>query len=635
MEQNFLLIKGNLSKEHLDVQETNKDVDEQEKGRLNNFIIDRIPKYAFDHSDSARSILLEDTKGYYFIKIFYKEEGLKFILFNIEGKLFSGEEIKKISVKFSQYLDINLDIDTLSVKIHEILMNIESYDFSRSIRSKFTNILTYSKHDLSLRVEEIMPKVTKGRYAEGLIDVLEFYKYQILLEFQKRRHDASPKEMPEITDNFIAKLEGFVPAEISIQDLGTIFYNIAILIKNVGYYQESIKLFMKAGYIFSELELQNLEVFSFFNVIINFKELKNFDQALKLVDDIKDKVQDSITLALGFKGIFFRHVGELYQQLKNNSEAIRYYNTSLGFFEESKQVNIDTAICYLALGSLHFTKGNYFEASKYFSFGANIFNFLNQDVAGISKNMGISYFNLSHEYYRTIKVLRIEKDFNRMLELSITGLSYFFLSNYYVGSELVDRSLELCDSYMDELKGVMEELEEEENQELEKNISGILESFRSKLATAQGDAKVLKDISKESYETIREFQPLKTYYFLVIYKSNGLAIFSKTSQSFKGSSFDEDLIAGMITGIDSFLGEVLSGQEQLSLIDRDNIKMIFEHTPYLLGILFANRGNPKVRHEMKEILQTIEQRAGEKLPDWSGSLSIFGDLNALSKTIID
>ena len=71
--------------------------------------------------------------------------------------------------------------------------------------------------------------------------------------------------------------------------------------------------------------------------------------------------------------------------------------------------------------------------------------------------------------------------------------------------------------------------------------------------------------------------------------------------------FDENLVAGMISAIGSFLEEVLTGDENLSLIDRDNIKIILEYSKNLIGLIFVNKENPQIRNDLKNVLSKIEE----------------------------
>ncbi len=130
-------------------------------------------------------------------------------------------------------------------------------------------------------------------------------------------------------------------------------------------------------------------------------------------------------------------------------------------------------------------------------------------------------------------------------------------------------------------------------------------------------------------------EPVTPYYLLIIYKASGVSVFAKESKVLSTiPKLDANLIAGMISGITGFLNEVLSGDQQLALLDRDNVKIILEYSPHLIGILFSNKESPKIRQELSNLLQITEQRVGPKICTWTGDLKKFEIIGELASKII-
>jgi len=90
---------------------------------------------------------------------------------------------------------------------------------------------------------------------------------------------------------------------------------------------------------------------------------------------------------------------------------------------------------------------------------------------------------------------------------------------------------------------------------------------------------------------------------------------------------DENLIAGMISAISGFLGEVIKGEQNLSLIDRDNIKIILEYSPNLIGLMFLNKESPQIRNDLKTILSKTEDKYQADFKDWTGEVTKFSEVN--------
>ncbi|MHA1358264.1 MAG: hypothetical protein ACTSRC_09140 [Candidatus Helarchaeota archaeon] len=131
-------------------------------------------------------------------------------------------------------------------------------------------------------------------------------------------------------------------------------------------------------------------------------------------------------------------------------------------------------------------------------------------------------------------------------------------------------------------------------------------------------------------------QPLKAYYFMVIYKHNGIVIFSKTSTKLQElPKFDENLVAGMISAIGSFLEEILTGDENLSLIDRDNIKNVLEYSENLIGLIFLNKETPQIRNALRDVLSKTEEEFASNFKYWTGDISLFTKISEFSFKLIE
>ena len=632
MIQNFSLVKGFLRRDKLEFIESKTILAEEEKNKYSDFIIKRLPKFIYETKES-RTLLFDDLLGYYIFKIFNKNDELLFILIHVEGIFYSSDELKKISIDVDQFLDINLDFEKLLEKMQEIFIKIETYDFSRPIKLKYFNKIWITNQDEELKEEDILSLINKSRNSIDLMEKIELFKLEVLLNIKKRALNESEKDLINVFEEYIASLKKLEENSLNKYDIGCIVFNQALQLKNLGMYNASNHLFLKTASLFKELKIENFEIFSIMNLILNYKQLKQEEEALAHILEIKKEVIDSTNLSNGFKGIYFRHLGDLYQVKKQYDIARDYYNESLAQFEKSKQINFDVALDYLALGTIQYYQNDFFDASKYFSFAANIFNFLNQDTSEISKNLGICFINLSNEYLRTVKVLIIEKDFKRILDLLLKGLNYFFLSNLYLGPQLPDKVIELCNGYLFNLNKLIKIQEEKEGTIIDK-ILRIIEEYKA-LLIKKVDENLIKEQAKKNYESLATYQPFNAYYMMIIFKGNGVPIFSKPSSKLNElGEIDENLVAGMITAINSFLGEVLRSDEKLSLIDRDNIKIMLEYTDHLMGLIFVNRENNKVRIEVLNVLNTIEKKFEKDLEAWTGNVSKFQAVGDLVSKII-
>ncbi len=179
----------------------------------------------------------------------------------------------------------------------------------------------------------------------------------------------------------------------------------------------------------------------------------------------------------------------------------------------------------------------------------------------------------------------------------------------------------------------------EEMDFLHKHTEVLLRKLETK--TLQLDNELTKrkqaemQLRENAGDKAEDAEPATPYYLLIIYKASGVSVFARESKILsKIPKLDANLIAGMISGITGFLNEVLSGDQQLALLDRDNVKIILEYSPHLIGILFSNKESPKIRQELGNLLQITEQRVGPKICTWTGDLKKFEIIGELASKII-
>ncbi len=631
--QSLLVGKGLYSGGKLSLGEASVPLDDALLSRLLAELGSRIPAVVMSNSDKPRTMLFDDVEGYNFIKFFPAGTEIKTVLVRITGIIYNIDEIRKVSMQLAQYLDANLDLATLIGNISLVLANVDAYDFTRPIRTRFGMMAWLSDDDRSKRGDEILPMLNRTRYATALSDRITFTKLDLLMRQKDRK--GSPDDPPVVTliDGLIVALDATDPMELPALDKGIICYNMALVLRELGHLKNSSRLFAAAEAIFASGKAQRLELFSAFNIALNSKQSNDWKGASAKIAEMRPRIQETTLLSDSVKGIFYRHDGETSQALKDVAAARAAFTKGIEHFERAKQGNIDSAICYFARGTLDFNDEEYFDACKNFTFAANILGLLGQDTSRITRNLGISYFNLAREYATAIKVLDIEREASHIVDMALKGFGFMFLSQIYTGTEVSEKVKLLNEVYSGICGKQSEENPAPNDKEVAAQLYAISREYGASFVQTGTDFKVK---AKEMFEKIKSFQPLKVYYLLIIVKGNGLSIFSRESKLLSTiPKMDENLIAGMISGITSFLTEVLTGEEQLSLLDRDNVKIMFEYSKNLMGIMFTNKENLKLRHELKNILDTTEQEAKDALEHWTGDVKKFFFIGKLADKFME
>ncbi len=636
----FILLKGLLPPDGgpPEISWCSKDLDEETKENIKSLISNRVPSFVLASRKETRTIFLEDDDSVNFLKFFKQEDdktenkAIDFLFIKISGREFTDEEKQKLSVKLSQALDKNLDAKQVDARVQEIVLNIEAFDFMRPIKERKIRETIATKDDLQERLDQILPKLTQLRYADTIEKQLQHAKLKIIASSRSgSTGDEKLKTFEEIKEPLLAALGNALdPREYAMA-----MYNLGLVAKTTNMTGLSNKFFQEAQARFSEIHFETFAIFSRFQQFLNLKSMKRLDEAIGIIEPTLVELSGSTTITNGFKGVVFRHFAELLHVKGQVERAIQLYKESLAHFERDQHATMDTALAYAGLATLQYNQEDFINSCKHFSFAINMLHFLKQDATMISKNLGVSYLSLATEYMKAIKVLLVERDASRAIDILYKGISYFCLAGLNLGSAIMKNGVPVLDAFMKQATILGTIIAKEEKDMLDK-IEEALVDYNARLrhyATTDNQECIVA--SKMTYEKLRALQPLRVYYMLVVFKTNGLSVFTKRSAVVDDlPTFDGDLIAGLISGISSFLSEVLTGEEELSLIDRNNIKIIFEHTSHLMGILFTNKDNPRMRDDLKQMLEQVESEKRGKLDEWNGNVSEFDSFKERSKILI-
>jgi hypothetical protein len=193
-----------------------------------------------------------------------------------------------------------------------------------------------------------------------------------------------------------------------------------------------------------------------------------------------------------------------------------------------------------------------------------------------------------------------------------------------------------------------------------KSSTGYLISKQQEIKTSdiEHERDEIKDLLKnlERDKLLRELQPedntekkrlyftLRYLYqnkFILIWKPELSYIFEKAEKqglyiiyddgrgvynyAFRSDSLqDPGLVSGMFSAITSFVKEMTKSTEVLKKIDHGDITILLEYGNKIFGALFIKgTQSSEVRAPLKEFVKKFEEKYGDILKDWSGSLSHF------------
>jgi len=125
------------------------------------------------------------------------------------------------------------------------------------------------------------------------------------------------------------------------------------------------------------------------------------------------------------------------------------------------------------------------------------------------------------------------------------------------------------------------------------------------------------------FYTIKSFTELdwdKKIRHLYVLNLNGLCLLQ---QSFKMQSIDEDLLGGSLIAVQSLMKEMIQSDKFLEVIDHGDAKIIFERTPYAIGIIIADENLYILHYKLQQLLREFDLIFGPIMKDWTGNLDIF------------
>jgi len=99
--QSQIVAKGTLSNGKLAIKEARGQQDEVMLSRIVAAVSSRIPSFVVDSLNKPRTMVFDDIDGYTFIKFFLVQVEIQVVFIRISRIIYSGDEMKNISMQLS------------------------------------------------------------------------------------------------------------------------------------------------------------------------------------------------------------------------------------------------------------------------------------------------------------------------------------------------------------------------------------------------------------------------------------------------------------------------------------------------------------------------------------------------------
>ncbi len=99
---------------------------------------------------------------------------------------------------------------------------------------------------------------------------------------------------------------------------------------------------------------------------------------------------------------------------------------------------------------------------------------------------------------------------------------------------------------------------------------------------------------------------------------------------------DEHIMAGMLTAVQSFIKESFDEHGgKLKEIRFENYDILISHSKnVVIAAIISTKTPEKLRLQLKEVTEEIEERFGDRLTKWSGDTAEIADVDHLLKRLI-
>ena len=99
---------------------------------------------------------------------------------------------------------------------------------------------------------------------------------------------------------------------------------------------------------------------------------------------------------------------------------------------------------------------------------------------------------------------------------------------------------------------------------------------------------------------------------------------------------DEHIMAGMLTAVQNFIKESFDEHGgKLKEIRFENYDVVISHSKaVVIAAIISTKKSEKMRTQLKEVTEEIEERFGDKLTNWSGDTAEITDVDPLMKRLI-
>ena len=358
-----------------------------------------------------------------------------------------------------------------------------------------------------------------------------------------------------------------------------------------------------------------------------------------LVSDVKksygyiSRVGEKINQFLSVKSQinYLRLKGAIYEKTGQYSKSMDSYLASVSYLDNLENLTPSAGLAYAGIGNIHSIIGQHMKAITAYSFAASLFNYLSL------KNQEQSMLN----NILTIRTLKAKSYIS-------AGLVSLNNERYKEADEYIERAVQefallLIETPQTKIVDSVQEIISVLNplvlrKEVDKNLELMITQSLEDLTELLNICHTIKDGKVTNINEFDEIGALATprklrVFQVVLIHHDGRYITSLSSEDELVEKDKNMIFAGAMTAIQLLLKEVIHS-EKIHTIDAGENQILLRKANLIQVVIIANKISEEIITAADTLIDSIEEKYGEILEDWDGSLKELKNTSSLMKEFI-
>jgi len=328
---------------------------------------------------------------------------------------------------------------------------------------------------------------------------------------------------------------------------------------------------------------------------------------------------------------YYRLKGVIFEKTARYPESMEAYLSAVSLLDSLDSISPSAALSYAGIGNINSITGQHIKAITAYSFAASLFDYLSLEPQKKSMLRNIL----------TIRTLKAKS----YLSAGLIGLNNerYTETNEYVEQAVQEFALLLIETPPEQLGENVNNVISVLNplilrKDVEKNLVMMIPNSLEIVDTLMDICASVKERKQRTQIEITKLRKLATpkklqVHQVVLIYHDGTYITSLSSEDKLVEKDKNMLFAGAMTAIQLLLKEVIHS-EKIHTIDAGENKILLRKAKMIQVVIIANKITEEVITATDGLMENIEEKYGQILENWNGSLEELKNITSLIKEFI-